>query len=145
MGQMGKAGAMMPPGMMAPPETAGLHDEAEAVINSINKVFGGFGIPVAKALAYDATRIKNVLENPGLPAAIGVTTREQMLKTLGLSVGADYVRLERNITRFTLAIMEFPKITVPNEEYAYLGAMIQLGATIPWDKLEGSGIGSGKL
>ena len=145
MGQMGKAGAILPSGMMQPPETAGLHDEAEAVINSINKVFGGLGIPVAKALAYDATRIKNVLENPGLPAAVGSANRDQMLKSLGISVGADYVRLERNITRFTLAIMEFPKITVPNEEYAYLGAMIQLGATIPWDKLEGSGIGSGKL
>lgn len=143
MGQTGKSGVVMPPNMMTPPETAGLHDEAEAVINSINKVFSGVGIPVARALAYDATCIKGVLENVALPAAVGATSREAMLKMLKLGVGADYTRLERNITRFTLAIMEFPKITTPNEEYAYLGAMIQLGATIPWDKVTSkAGIGA---
>lgn len=134
MGHQGNRG-IMPPGMMQPPETAGLHDEAEAVINKINKVFAGTGIPVARALAYDATRIKEVLENKNLPAALGVTNRDQMLKSLGVAVGADYVRLERNITRFTLAVMEFPNITVPSEEHGYLAAMIQLGASIPWDKL----------
>lgn len=142
MGQAGKSGAVMPPGMMTPPETSGLHDEAEAVINSINKVFGGLGIPVAKALAYDAIRIKEVIENPALPAALGATNREQMIKMLGIGVGADIVRLERNVTRFALSITEFNKITVPNEEYAYLGAMLQLGAAIPWEKLNGkAGIG----
>ena len=141
MGTMGKPGAALPPGMMQPPETAGLHDESEAVIDSINKVFAGVGIPVARALAYDATRIKGVIENPSLPAAVGATNKDQMLKMLGMTVGADYVRLERNITRYTLAIMKYPEITVPNEDYAYLGAMIQLGNTIPWDKLEGTGIG----
>lgn len=145
MGQMGKSGVVMPAGMMQPPETSGLHDEAEAVINSINKTFAGLGIPVARALAYDATNIKGILENPALPAALGFATREIMLKGLGITVGADYVRMERNITRYTLSIMEFPKVTVPNEEYAYLGAMIQLGATIPWDKLESKGIGSKQL
>jgi hypothetical protein len=113
------------------------------VINSINKVFAGVGIPVAKALAYDATRIKGVLENPALPAAVGAPNRDQMLRQLKLGVSADYVRLERNITRFTLGIMEFKKITVPNEEYSYLGAMLQLGLTIPWDKLGNkAGIGA---
>lgn len=141
-GQLGKGG-VMPPGMLQPPETAGLHDEAEAVINSINKVFAGVGIPVARALAYDATRIKAVLENAALPASVGATNRDQMLKSLGLAVGADFIRLERNVTRFTLAIMEFPKVTVPNEEYAYLGALMQLGATIPWDKIPESGVTSG--
>ncbi len=144
MGQLGGGKAGLMPGMITPPETNGLHDEAEAVNESINKVFAGLGIPIAKALAYDATRIKEVLENPSLPAAVGAINRDQMLKQLDIAVGADYVRLERNITRFTLAIIEFPKITVPDEEYRYIAAMIQLGATIPWDKLDKglSGIGS---
>lgn len=144
MGQLGGAKNNLMAGMITPPETNGLHDEAEAVNESINKVFAGLGIPIAKALAYDATRIKEVLENPALPAAIGATNRDQMLKQLDIAVGADYVRLERNITRFTLAIIEFPKITVPDEEYRYIAAMIQLGATIPWDKLDKglAGIGS---
>lgn len=126
---------IMPPGMLQPPETTGLRDEAEAVINKINKVFSGTGIPVARALAYDATRIKTVLEEPTLPSAVGATTKDQMLKMLGVDVGADYVRLERNVTRFALAVMELPKLNAGNEEYAYLGALLTLGLSIPWDKL----------
>jgi hypothetical protein len=142
-------GGVMPPGMMQPPETSAVRDAAEGVIDKINKVFAGVGIPVARALAFDATRIKNVLEEPTLPAMIGAANREQMLKTLGMTVGADYVRLERNLTRFVLAIMELPKVPSGNEEYTYLGAMLQLGASIPWDKLPGgpaarAGIGSRK-
>jgi len=140
MANTGRAG-VMPPGMMQPPETAGVRDAAEAVIDKINRVFAGVGIPIARALAFDATRIKGVLEDATLPASIGATNREQMLKMLGVTVGADYVRLERNITRFVLATMELPKVPSGTEEYSYLGAMLQLGASIPWDKLPG---GSGR-
>ena len=138
---MGMSGAkgIMPPGMMQPPDTAGLRDEAEAVVNRINKVFAGTGIPVARAMGYDAVRIREVLEEPTLPAAIGAATKDHMLKMLCISVGADFVRLERNLVRYALAIMELPKVTAGNEELAYLGAMLQLGAAIPWDKLGGRG------
>lgn len=130
-----QGGGMMPPGMMQPPETDPLRDEAESVINRINKVFAGVGIPIARALAYDAMRIKEVLEEPGLPVTIGATNKDQMLKSLNIAVGADYVRLERNITRYALAIMELPKVSAGKEEYGYLGAMLMLGSAIPWDKL----------
>ena len=145
-GSQAGRGAILPPGMMSPPETNGLRDAAEAVINKINKVFSGVGVPIARALAYDATRIKKFLEDPALPAAIGAANRDQMLKTLGITVGADYVRLERSVTRYTLAIMELPKVTPGNEELSYLGAMMQLGASISWDKLpsgSGSSFGGG--
>lgn len=141
----GKAG--MPAGMMMqPPDTAGLRDEAEAVITQVNKVFAGTGIPVARALGSDAVRIREVLEEPTLPAAVGSATKDQMLKTLGIAVGADYIRLERNITRYALSIMELPNVSAGNDEYAYLAAMLQLGAAIPWEKLlEPSGSGRGRV
>ncbi len=135
MAQSGGRSAPMPPGMLQPPETSAVRDAAEEVINKINRVFAGVGIPIARALAYDANRIKSVLEETTLPAAIGATNREQMLKMLGITVGADYVRLERSVTRFVLAIMELPKVSSGNEELSYLAAMITLGASIPWDKL----------
>ncbi|MFA7193457.1 MAG: hypothetical protein WC087_00885 [Candidatus Paceibacterota bacterium] len=140
---------LMPPGMMAPPETSGVRDAAESVIDQINKVFSGVGVPIARALAYDATRVKGILENPSLPASIGATSREQMLKMLGADVNSDYVRLERNLTRFTLAIMELPNLPSGSEEISYLMAMYQLGAMIPWDKLSNdagrAGIGRKRL
>lgn len=136
----GKSGQnIMPPGMMSPPETDSLRDAAEAVIEKINGIFAGTGIPVSRALAYDATKIRAVLEEPALPAATGFANKDQMLKGLGLAVGSDFVRLERNVTRFALGVMEFPKVAPGNEELGYLAALLQLGASIPWDKLPTSG------
>jgi hypothetical protein len=131
-------------GIMQPPETSGLHDAAESVINNVNKVFAGEGIIISRALAYDANRIKEVLENPDLPKQIGATTRDQMLKTLGVDISADYVRLERNLVRFAMSIIEYPKVTAGQEEMAYLLALFQLGSAIPWNKLtEGGRPGAG--
>ena len=140
-------GGPMPAGMMAPPDTAPVRDSAEAFVNTVNGIFGGFGIPVARALAYDATRIKEVLEDASLPAALGTVSKDQMLKTLGVAVSADYVRTERDVTRFALAVMELSKVGAGNEEVAYITALFQLGSSIQWDKLPGgtgrSGIGTG--
>lgn len=128
------AGGVMPPGIMAPPDTSPLRASGEEVVNDINRVFAGPGIPVARALAYDATRIMGILNDSTLPSQVGAGTKEQMLKELGVSVGADIVRTEQGVTRYTLAIMSLPKVAA-DAELPYLAAMIQLGATIPWDKL----------
>jgi hypothetical protein len=128
-------GSTLPPGLMAPPDASGLRDEAEAVINKLNKVFAGVGIPISRALAYEAGRIKEVLDNPALPASVGVANKEQMLKMFRADIAADYVRLEMNVTRFALAIMELSKVSAGQSEAVYLGAMLQLGLSISWDKL----------
>ena len=128
------AGGALPPGMMAPPDTAPLRAAGEEVVNEINRVFAGPGIPVARALAYDATRIMGILNDPTLPGQVGAGTTDQMLKELEPTVGADIVRTEQGVTRYCLAIMSLPKVTA-DVEMAYLAALIQLGATIPWDKL----------
>lgn len=133
-----QVGGPRPPGMLQTPDTAGIRDQAEGVINRINKVFAGTGIPVARALAYDATRIRTILEDPTLPATIGATTRDEMIRKLGVNVGPENVRLERNVTRFALAIMELPKVTSGPEEYGYLSAMLTLGNSIPWESLVSS-------
>lgn len=128
-------GGQMPPGMMAPPPTDVLRDAAESVINNTNKIFAGFGIPVARALAYDAHQIKKVLQDERLPASIGALNNEQMLKMLNIDVTADYVRLERNVVRYALSVMELPKVDSGQAELVYLSALLQLGLSIPWNKL----------
>ncbi len=134
----GHGGVGMPPGIMAPPDTAPLRASGEEVINEINRVFSGPGIPVARALAYDATRIMGILNEETLPARLGVGNKDQMLKELGISVGAEIVRTEQSVTRYALAIMSLPKV-MADAEHNYLIAMIQLGASIPWDKLVSTG------
>jgi hypothetical protein len=128
-------GGAMPAGMMAPPDTSSLRDAAEATITTINKVFAGFGIPIARAMAYEAEQIKVVLQNPKLPMLIGAANREQMLKLLKVDVAGDYVRLERNLVQYTVAIMDLPKVASGQQELMYLSAMLQLGATIDWGRL----------
>ena len=131
----GGRGGPVPPNMVQPPPTDGIRDAADTVVNEVNRVFAGFGIPVAMALAYDAQCIKKALENPALPVHVGAANRDQMLKLLNVDVTADYVRLERNITRYALGIMEFPKVT-GDGELTYLATLLALGTQIPWDKLQ---------
>lgn len=125
----------MPPGMMNPPDTGGLRDYADAVADAVNKVFAGTGVQIAAALAYDASRIKEALANPRLPSMIGAANRDQMLRQLGVAVSATYPRLELNLTRFVLAIMQVKDQPAGNEELQYFGALFMLGNQIPWDQL----------
>jgi hypothetical protein len=128
-------GGAVPAGMMTPPDTATLRDAAEAAIMTINKVFAGFGIPIARAMAYEAEQIKSVLENAKLPSLLGAANREQMLKLLGVDVAGDFVRLERNLVQYTVAVMEYPKITAGQQELMYLTQLLQLGVVIDFDRL----------
>ncbi len=121
--------------LLQPPDTSGVRDAAEAVINDINKIFSGTGIPAAVALAADAQRIINVLKDEKLPAAMGAPNREMMLKILGADIASDVVRMEKSITKYALAIMELPSVAAGQAEQVYLIAMHQLGLSIPWDKL----------
>ena len=133
------AGGMgaMPPGMMSPPDTGILRDSAEAVNDQINRIFRGTGVQIAAALAYEASQIKESLQQPGLPAMIGVPNREQMLKKLGVSVPATYPRLEANLTQFVLGIMAASDQPAGEEELRYFGALFMLGSQIDWNQLGG--------
>jgi hypothetical protein len=112
-----------------------VRDSAETVVNNINSIFAGTGIPVSKALAWDALQMKKILDDERLPAAVGAMNKEQMLKMLNVDVASDYVRLERNLVKYILSIIELPKVPSGQSEQAYLTAMVQLGGQIPWDKL----------
>ncbi len=131
-------GMAMPPGMMQPPDTGVLRDHADAVADAVNKAFAGTGVQIAAALAYDASKIKESLENPRLPALTGCANRDQMLKKLDVAVSATYPRLETNLTRFVLAVMRVKDQAAGNEELQYFGALFMLGSQIPWDQLGGT-------
>lgn len=144
---LGGGGAAMPPGMLQPPDTSGLRDYADAVADAVNSVFAGTGVQIAGALAYDAVQIKKTLEDPRLPSMIGAANRDQMLKTLGVAVSSTYPRLESNLTRFVLAVMQAKDVPGGNEELQYFGTLQMLGSQIPWGELGGrgrmTGIGGG--
>ena len=131
-----------PGGLMQAPPTDTLRGAAESLITSINGIFAGTGIPVAMALAYDAQQIRKALEDPSLPAQVGALNREQMLKSLGVAVSSDYPRLEANLKRYTVSVIELPNVTAGQPEWTYVTALYQLGASIPWDKLGAGAVGA---
>jgi hypothetical protein len=134
-GAMGGASLPMPP--MQPPDTGILRDHADAVNDALNRVFAGTGVQIAAALAYEASKIKEALEDSRLPALTGAANRDQMLKMLKVAVSATYPRLETNLTRFVLAVMRAKDQAAGNEELQYFGALFMLGAQIPWAGLGG--------
>lgn len=133
---MGNAapGANPAAGMMTPPDTGSLHSAAEEVINKINRIFAGPGIPVSRALTQDALRIKKVLNDDGVLKATGSPTKDILLKSLGITVGADLIRAEQSISQYTLAVMHLPA-QIGDDEIIYLTQLVRLGASIPWTKL----------
>lgn len=127
-------GVGMPPGMMQPPDCGILRDAAEAVNDSLNKTFRGTGVQITAALAYEANQVKSMIENPRLPILCGVPTRELLLKKLKVSIPATYTRLEQNLTKFVLGIMQSDKVPSGNEEIQYFGMLYVLGLQIPWSE-----------
>lgn len=111
-----------------------IRDLASSTINKINTTFAGEGIIISRALAHDVGKIRKILDKPELPATIGAKNLQDMLLQLGINVDATDVRLERNIVRYALGIMELPNAR-PEEEMAYVFAMFQVGEAIPWDRL----------
>lgn len=128
------------PGMGAPlmtmPDTEPLRIAADEVVDKINRAYAGVGIPAARALAYEATQIKELLAKPEIVGLVGATTRELMLKELGIDVSANFVSMEHSVVKYVLAVGELSKQPKGSQqEQAYLQSLYQLGAAIPWEKL----------
>ncbi|MBP9758005.1 MAG: hypothetical protein KBD06_05375 [Candidatus Pacebacteria bacterium] len=132
----GAGAAAMPPGMMQPPDTGALRDQGLVLNDEINKVFAGTGIQIAAALAYDASRIKTLMENPRLPGMIGANNRDQMLKQLRVEVSAAYPRLETNLTRYVLSVLSLKNLPAGNDELQFFSSLYMLGSQIPWADLD---------
>lgn len=111
-----------------------IRSAAEGLIDAINRIFSGTGLPAMVALAYDAQQIRKAIEIPGLPALVGAASKEIMLKDLGVAVSGDYRRQEELLRTYVLSAVEFPKQSA-GMDISYLVAMMRIGAGIQWDKL----------
>ncbi len=129
-------GTGLPPGVMQPPDTGALRDQAAAVADAVNRVFAAFGVQIAAALASEATQIRTTLEDPRLPGLIGVANRDQMLRHLGVAISPAYTRLETNLTRFVLAILQAQEQPA-DTEVRYYGTLFMLASQITWPELSG--------
>lgn len=139
-GAIASGGAAAALGVGDAPDAEPISDAATAVIDDINKMFAGTGVPVARALAADAVQLRQLLDRSDLLAAVGTTTREEMLKTLGLAVSADVARAERSVSQYVLGVLELPKQPPGQQLTMYIIALETLGASIPWEKLSSGSV-----
>lgn len=130
----GGAAAGAASGLVDAPDTAPVLDAATSVIDNLNRMFAGAGIPVARALAADAVQLRQLFEKPEIVMATGAATREEMIKKLGLAVTADTVRSEKSVTQYVLSVLKLPDCPV-NQLPMYIVALKELGANVPWDSL----------
>jgi hypothetical protein len=120
------------------PDAAAVLESARAVVDAVNRAFAGPGIPVARALAADTAQLRGWLERPELPGALGVSTREELLRKLGIGLSGDLARVETSGIQYALAALALTSDaseTVPGR----LVALHELGATLPWAWLMGAG------
>lgn len=109
---------------------------ADALDRPIFKMFAGSGIPVARALAADAQQLTELIKKPELIAALGAANREEMLKKLGIGVGADVARTEKSVLQFALCVLKMSTVET-SQLPPYILAVRQVGATVPWASLAG--------
>lgn len=135
----GGAGHPMPPAMV--PETGALRDQADAMADAANRVFAGTGVQITAALAYEASQIVTTLQDNRLPAMIGAANRDQMLRQLGSGIPATYARLETNLVRYVLGVLQLRDTPAGDEELRVLYALAMLGSQITWSALGVNGGG----
>ncbi|OGL95650.1 hypothetical protein A2348_03475 [Candidatus Uhrbacteria bacterium RIFOXYB12_FULL_58_10] len=107
---------------------------ARGVLERFNRAFAGLGIPVARALAADAIRTREILRRPGLPATIGATTFDEMLKKLEVNIPPDVAEMETSVARYVLSLMSLPSSPV-EQQPQFILALQRLGKPIPWATL----------
>lgn len=121
-------------GLMEAPDSEGIVDAARVVIDAVNRIFAGPGIPVARALAGDALELRTLVARDDLLTAVGVGSREELLKTLGIAVSADLVRAEKSVVQYVLGVLSLPD-SDQGQRPMVLVALKELGATVPWPLL----------
>lgn len=107
---------------------------AEGVVGCLRKAFGGYGVMVSRAMAYEGLKIKETLERLELPALMGAANRELMLKQLGIDLTNADVRAERNVARYVIFVATTVNTALPGgQEGPVLESLYNLGQTImPW-------------
>ncbi len=129
-----QAGGSVPASMQIP-DTTYLREAVDAFIETVNEIFSPDGLPIARALAVDAGRINELINDESIYTALGKSDREAMLQGLGATtVTSDYLTMEKSLPHFALSVMCFKDVPI-GTELGYLSALYQLGGSIPWHKL----------
>ncbi len=116
------------------PNPSGIYNAGIALSSAINHTFAGNGIQKAMAICMEYRGIVAVLNDPGLPEAVGVIDRDAVLMKLGLDANVAAVRSENYIIQFILSIIDAEKLSKA-DELEFCRALYDLACQIDWSAL----------
>ena len=116
-------------------DTGVLRSAAADLTTMTNKLFAGLtAVPVARAMAADAVTILQQLNEDKYVRAAGFATRDEMLRTLGVSVTEQFARNERSLAQYVVNALDIPNISDPSLPL-FAQQLYLLGASLDWDSL----------
>lgn len=128
----GMTGGLLP---MTMTDTSVLRSAAADLMTMTNRLFAGMtAIPVARAMAMDAVRILGQLNDPKYILAAGFTTRDEMLRSLGVAVTEQFARNERTLSTYIINAMDIPNIA-DAQLPMFAQQLYMIGASLDWDAL----------
>ncbi len=130
----GGTGAMLPPTVCVAPDVSAVRDSGDELRNAINHALSGVGPAAAAAIATDYMQVKDILEDRELPTLLGVASREQLFKKLGINVSPSLIRMENNLVQFILGMALSDTLTA-DVEAGYFKSLYQVGMMIDWAQL----------
>lgn len=107
---------------------------AETIVRCLTSAFAGLGVMVAKAMAYEALKTREILQRSELPVLTGSANREIMLKNLGMTVSNVDIRIEKNVAKYVIFAATTVYRNLPaGQEGPVLESLYLLGQQIlPW-------------
>lgn len=132
----------MIPGMVSTPDVAILRSAYADLVSGTNRLYAGlYMVPVARAMAYDAMAIVAQLNDPALILAAGVTTREELLRRIGVGVTDAVQRQERSIAQYVQNAFNIANLSDADLP-PFAAALFMLGNSIDWGMFSGSNPGT---
>lgn len=106
---------------------------AESVVNTLNEAFSGYGVDVAAALAYEAVRVREILEQADLYLKLGYPNKELMFRGLEIGVPSGDRQMHRAVASYVAFVAVDVRNMPTGEEGPRLEALFIKGEGIkPW-------------
>lgn len=116
-------------------DTSPIRSAAADFMDACNKTFAGlYAIPASRAMAADMVQILGQLNDPKYMLAAGFTTKEEMFRTLGVSVSEQFARSEKALETYIVNVIRIPDVAdavLP----AFAQQLFLLGQSLDWATL----------
>jgi hypothetical protein len=122
------------PNAIRPPPTHRVVDAALAVSEAFTEALAGARVIAARDAAYEAQRVVDLLDLPGLPKALGCEGKPGVLRLLGAGISTVDKMLEDSLVKYAMRVLSIARDR-DAEPYALAELVADLGDHIAWRRI----------